>query len=327
MDRSEGIRHYRFRENEVPLTLPMWGWIEEENFEPQGTYFESYMPEAGERPEGFFIELVNNLEETIGLFFILDGYVKGLSGKKIENWFDFAKYYDEINAGEAALTFWQHGEILDELATLPDGETYSRIELESEAVNFIDCDMSLLESKFGKFSLNIISYGRIKYPYGLHEKYRDVYRAVILSGVTYRQFNLEENDKVSISLRPRSNESNSQEAYDLLKNVIAFDDRSYSTEGPSEDMTSGEIGESLVIAIEIWGADKVFVPKVIDLITKKMSMDFYRNFADRFFTKENVDLFIDASIGSNRADLTAFLLEYKNNPFPVEGELSQKLPI
>lgn len=121
-----------------------------------------------------FLEVVNKDGETIGLFFLLHR----LTDKPdCRDGLDFAHYYDQLITGNDDwfwLTEESDWEYKKGLYKTSDVEVVKSIEMNE---GWIDLDNKYLL----KTTKALISYGRIKYPYGLEEPAKDVYETELNS--------------------------------------------------------------------------------------------------------------------------------------------------
>ena len=142
-------KRYRYHVDEVPVTLPI-------PFDGElGIIHDS---------KNFFVELVNRDDLIVGLFFLYDWWE--INGMEINDWQEFACFYDEVNAGEQELDFWQLSYLID-----VDDDGNKSYDFEHTIPN--------LDSFILDLSKVLISGSRLKYPFGLTEEYAQVYREVL----------------------------------------------------------------------------------------------------------------------------------------------------
>lgn len=117
-----------------------------------------------------FLEVLDKNEETVGLFFMLQRF----TGKPdCRDGLQFAHYYDQLVIDNDD-SFWlmeeSRWEVKKDLYRTSDIEVIKSIELAE--------DWTDLSREFDMVTTRaLISYGRIKYPYGLEEPAKDIYES------------------------------------------------------------------------------------------------------------------------------------------------------
>jgi hypothetical protein len=115
--------------------------------------------------EVFFIEVINEKDEVIALFFLY----YPLRRNEFRNVLEFAKYYDSLGDRQ-----WEEEDLQEamEQAGVATEEEYWRFEANLGYIQYGDKSEN---SRFGIAARGIISYGRLKYPLGLNDEDRNNY--------------------------------------------------------------------------------------------------------------------------------------------------------
>lgn len=236
----------------------------------------------------YFLDVINTQGKTTARYFML----KPLEKTDFSNGQEFSRYYDEINAGvdmgdlfnavpwQAEKKFWELWE-----KDLKYGSGIVREVDFSELLEFVQtsCPVSC-RNEWYHIPYGFISGARLMYPFELLTKYRSVY----------------EN-------RWREWFENVPDENDYFRFWYYY--------------YQEEVKDFTKFIFDYFGA-KESVEKLSQLVPQQFingfclcEMDFITQFADIFFSNENIDLFIDSVNESKNFEVLAFLLDYKNKHF------------
>ena len=237
--------------------------------------------------EDSYLEVVNKEGETIALFFLYNSL-----HKKFQDGLEFADYYDR---------FWDEleKEDYDEMM-----EVCGVSEVDEIPDSYMD---ACIKGNYSKWPMALsgmaMLYGRSKFPYGRKEQAKGEYKGEHSPGSDYIP--------------------GGYSFLDLLYN--------YEIEGSN---IKDDFVDFIIFYFELIDVmDSIEKFRIIfvspDLITRFIELDFeiIAQVAEHLFTKDNIDLFIDAANTEKKTIALAFLLDYKNKNFPADRSNTLELTI
>jgi hypothetical protein len=239
------------------------------------------------QPEKYFIEVVNKQEEVIALFYHVRPFLK----TDFFDVIDYAKYYDTLIINRMGEEDWIH---FSEEQTLIDdaiGEENNKAEPLSSW--YYDHWVFHLAPDFG-----IASYGRLKYPLGLDEKFQERYKEIFSWRNEFVYYTLD------------------------FKYWPGFFDSDLCYPNDLVDYLNFSLG---IIKMQVTreNFNKLITFFIIeDLVAAGLHV--IKGIADNLFTEDNIYLFIDQAKLWDKKEVLDYLLDYQNNHFPL-AKHSQKI--
>jgi hypothetical protein len=231
------------------------------------------------KPEEYFIEVVDEKNEVIALFF----HIKPFRKSYFWDLMDYAKYYDLIGLDQMEEEDWiafrdsnnlGSDLTMKEMRDAKEDEYYEHWDI--GITTHVGCPRGL------------ISYGRLKYPYGLVEhnrrEYFDQGYMNLLTSNTYEDL-------------VEGNVEFLDDLVDILNFVLSLN---------NVQTNSKKLERILSDNYQI----DYFISSGIEIIS---------GIADNLFTVDNIDEFIDEANNQEEIEILAFLLDYKNKHFPADG--------